>query len=391
MDKLDVRVPLFLSIIKNFLYSGRTFLKGEEDLKYKFMFVNNIAVLTILITFLLGFMRYDQNNVVMAIVDFSFSAFGVLLLYLLRKRPDMIEGISSSLLFLGYILFTALFVFSDHNTRLETFFLLIASAFFIKGVRIGFYWLLTVMATVSIIHFGGVVETNYSNFSIFSFFIYLIVILSIFNLYEKIKIAQSQNLLNLNIDLENLVKQRTEELEITNNELTKEKLVLQGLSSKDSLTGLFNRFKLEEAFEYEQKQSNRYETDLSIIMIDIDDFKSVNDTYGHNIGDVFLKEIAEILKTSFRDVDTVGRWGGEEFLILLPKTNLEDSREIAEKVRKEIELHKFTEIGNKTASFGVAAHSNNESLSSLLNRADKALYAAKENGRNRVEVAIHTS
>jgi diguanylate cyclase (GGDEF)-like protein len=391
MDKLDVGVPLFLSIIRNFLYSGRTFLKGEEDLKYKFMFVNNIAVLTILITFVLGFIRYYQNNVVMAIVDFSFSGFGVLLLYLLRKRPDMIEGISSSLLFLGYILFTALFVFSDHNTRLETYFLLIASAFFIKGVKVGFYWLLTVMATVSIIHFGGVVETNYSNFSIFSFFIYLIVILSIFNLYEKIKIGQSQNLLNLNVDLENLVKQRTEELEITNNELTKEKLILQGLSSRDSLTGLFNRFKLEEAFEYEQKQSNRYETDLSIIMIDIDDFKSVNDTYGHNIGDVFLKEIAEILKTSFRDVDTVGRWGGEEFLILLPKTNLEDSKQIAEKVRKEIELHKFTEIGNKTASFGVATHSNNESLSSLLNRADKALYAAKENGRNSVEVAIRTS
>mgnify|MGYP000234371676 CR=1 FL=1 len=391
MDKLDVGVPLFLSIIRNFLYSGRTFLKGEEDLKYKFMFVNNIAVLTILITFVLGFIRYYQNNVVMAIVDFSFSGFGILLLYLLRKRPEMIEGISSSLLFLGYILFTALFVFSDHNTRLETYFLLIASAFFIKGVRIGFYWLLTVMATVSIIHFGGVVETNYSNFSIFSFFIYLIVILSIFNLYEKIKIGQSQNLLNLNVDLENLVKQRTEELEITNNELTKEKLILQGLSSRDSLTGLFNRFKLEEAFEYEQKQSNRYETDLSIIMIDIDDFKSVNDTYGHNIGDVFLKEIAEILKTSFRDVDTVGRWGGEEFLILLPKTNLEDSKKIAEKVRKEIELYKFTEIGNKTASFGVATHSNNESLSSLLNRADKALYAAKENGRNRVEVAIRTS
>ena len=391
MDKLDVGVPLFLSIIRNFLYSGRTFLKGEEDLKYKFMFVNNIAVLTILITFVLGFIRYYQNNLVMGIVDFSFSGFGVLLLYLLRKRPDMIEGISSSLLFLGYILFTALFVFSDHNTRLETYFLLIASAFFIKGVRTGFYWLLTVMATVSIIHFGGVVETNYSNFSIFSFFIYLIVILSIFNLYEKIKIDQSQDLLNLNVDLENLVKQRTEELEITNNELTKEKLILQGLSSRDSLTGLFNRFKLEEAFEYEQKQSNRYETDLSIIMIDIDDFKSVNDTYGHNIGDVFLKEIAEILKTSFRDVDTVGRWGGEEFLILLPKTNLEDSKQIAEKVRKEIELHKFTEIGNKTASFGVATHSNNESLSSLLNRADKALYAAKENGRNRVEVAIRTS
>lgn len=377
----------FVSVVRNFLYSGRTFLKSEEDLKYKFMFVNNIAVLTILITFLIGFIRYHQNNIVMAAVDFSFSLLGILLLYLLRKRTDMIEGISSSLLFLGYILFTALFILSDHNTRLETYFLLIASSFFIKGIRIGFYWLLTVMLTVSIIHFGGVVETNYSNFSIFSFFIYLIIILSIFNLYEKIKIAQSQNLLNLNANLEKLVKQRTEELETINKELTKEKSVLQKLSSRDSLTGLFNRFKLEESFEYEQKQSRRYNTELSIILMDIDDFKSVNDTYGHNVGDIFLKEIAEILKKSFRDVDTVGRWGGEEFLILLPKTNLADSQQIAEEVRKKIELYPFREIGNKTASFGVATLSNNESLSNLLNRADKALYLAKENGRNRVEVA----
>lgn len=387
MDKLHIREPLLLSIIRNFLYSGRTFLKNEEDLKYKFVFVNNIALLTILITFVIGFIRYYENNVVMATVDLSFSIFGILLLYLLRKRPDMIERISCVLLFLGYILFTALFVFSDHNTRLETYFLLIASAFFIKGFRIGFYWLLVVVSTVSFIHFGGVIETNYSNFSIFSFFLYLIALLSIFNLYEKIKIAQSQNLLNLNADLENLVKQRTEELEIANNGLTKEKLVLQQLSSRDSLTGLFNRSKLEEAFEYEQKQSNRYETDLSIIMMDIDDFKSVNDHYGHNIGDTFLKEIAEILKASFRDVDTVGRWGGEEFLILLPKTTLEDSKKIAEKVRKEIELYQFSKIGNKTASFGVATHNDNEYLFSLLNRADKALYMAKENGRNRVEVA----
>lgn len=387
MDKLHIRDPLLLSIIRNFLYSGRTFLKNEEDLKYKFVFVNNIALLTILITFSMGFIRYYQNSLVMATIDFSFSFFGILLLYLLRKRPDMIERISCVLLLLAYILFTALFLFSDHSTRLETYFLLIASAFFIKGLRIGFYWLLVVVATVSIIHFGGVIETNYSNFSIFSFFIYLIALLSIFNLYEKIKIAQSQNLLKLNADLENLVKERTEELEIANNGLTKEKLVLQQLSSRDSLTGLFNRSKLEEAFDYEQKQSNRYETDLSIIMMDIDDFKSVNDHYGHNIGDMFLKEIAEILKTSFRDVDTVGRWGGEEFLILLPKTSLEDSKKIAEKVRKEIELYQFSKIGNKTASFGVATHNDNEYLFSLLNRADKALYMAKENGRNRVEVA----
>lgn len=373
--------------LNNFLHSGRTFSKSDEHLKYKFMFVNNVSALTILIAFVIGIVRCYQNNFIVATVDFSFSIFGILLLCLLRKRTDLIETISSTLLGLAYIMFTVIFVFSEHSTRLETYFLLIASAYFVKGTKVGVYWLITVAVTISIIQFGGLSKTNYSNFDIFSFFTYLTILLSIFHFYEKIKTAQTQNLIELNEDLENLVQQRTEELEVINNELTKEKAVLQQLSSRDSLTGLFNRFKLEESFEYEQKQSRRYNTELSVILMDIDDFKSVNDTYGHNVGDIFLKEIAEILKTSFRDVDTVGRWGGEEFLILLPKTNLVDSKQIAEEVRKKIELYPFAEIGNKTASFGVATYSNNESLSILLNRADKALYSAKENGRNRVEVA----
>ena len=359
--------------LNNFLYSGRTFSKSDEHLKYKFMFVNNISALTILIAFVIGIIRCYQNNFIVATVDFSFSIFGIILLYILRKRTDLIEIISSILLGLAYIMFTVIFIFSEHSTRLETYFLLIASAYFVKGRKIGFYWIITVALTVSIVQFGGIFETNYSDFDILSFFLYLIIILSIFHLYEKIKTAQTKNLTDLNEDLENLVQQRTEELETINNELTKEKLVLQQLSSRDSLTGLFNRFKLEESFEYELKQSRRYNTELSVILMDIDDFKSVNDNYGHNVGDIFLKEIAEILKTSFRDVDTVGRWGGEEFLILLPKTNLEDSKQIAEEVRKKIELYSFTEINNRTASFGVATHSNNESLSTLLNRADKAL------------------
>ena len=280
------------SIIRNFLYSGRIFIKSEEHLKYKFMFVNNISALTILIAFVIGIIRCYQNNFIVATVDFSFSIFGILLLYLLRKRTDLIETISSTLLGLAYIMFTVIFVFSEHSTRLETYFLLIASAYFVKGTKVGLYWLITVAVTISIIQFGGVSETNYSNFDIFSFFTYLTILLSIFHLYEKIKTAQSKNLIDLNADLENLVQQRTEELEIINNELTKEKLVLQQLSSRDSLTGLFNRFKLEESFKYEQKQSRRYNTELSVILMDIDNFKSVNDTYGHNVGDIFLKEIA---------------------------------------------------------------------------------------------------
>lgn len=386
MDKLGIGKPIIPQLMSNFLHSGRAFSKVEEDLKYKFIFVNNVAAWTIIIAFVIGIIRCFQNNFLVATADFSFSIFGILLLYVLRKRTDLIELISTSLLSLAYIMFTVIFIFSDHYTRLETYFLLIASAYFIKGTKVGFYWLIIVAGTIGVIQFGGLAETNYNTFDILSFFTYLIILLSIFNLYEKMKIAQSNNLVELNADLENLVQKRTEELEIANNELTKEKMVLKQLSSRDSLTGLFNRFKLEESFKYEQTQSKCSKADLSVIIIDLDDFKSVNDTYGHNVGDKFLMEIAEILQTSFRDVDTVGRWGGEEFLILLPKTNLENSQELAEQVRKKIERYPFTEIGHRTASFGVATLRNNESLSNLLSRADQALYSAKANGRNRVEL-----
>ena len=138
------------------------------------------------------------------------------------------------------------------------------------------------------------------------------------------------------------------------NELTQENKNLKLISSTDQLTGLCNRNKIEETFIYEKKQALRYHTDLSLIIMDLDHFKSLNDSHGHNTGDTFLKEISQELISIFRDTDVIGRWGGEEFLILLPKTNLETAQEIAERLRQSIEKKVFAGIEDKTASFGVA-------------------------------------
>lgn len=159
---------------------------------------------------------------------------------------------------------------------------------------------------------------------------------------------------------------------------------LKDLAAKDYLTGLYNRSKLDEVLEDEIKRSKRYGNDFGIIMIDIDYFKIVNDNYGHQVGDTVLCEFASVLSSAFREVDTIGRWGGEEFLIIVENTNKESIMKLAEKLRKTIEEHDFSILEQKTASFGVTVYHQKDKINELVTRADNALYEAKNNGRNKV-------
>lgn len=159
---------------------------------------------------------------------------------------------------------------------------------------------------------------------------------------------------------------------------------IEELSVTDRLTGLYNRLKLDEVFMYELVQSKRFHTPLSIILLDIDHFKHVNDTHGHQVGDQVLQHIAKILHSIGRQADTIGRWGGEEFLIILPQTDRIGAIKIGEKIRLAVEEYSFPVIGTKTASFGIAEFHDDDSQSTLVERADTALYRAKNEGRNRV-------
>ncbi len=176
------------------------------------------------------------------------------------------------------------------------------------------------------------------------------------------------------------------QLQHANAKLARDKELLQELSSTDRLTKLYNRNKLEELFEHEIEQSRRYNTPLSLIMVDLDHFKKVNDTYGHHTGDMVLQDLAGILTGSSRNSDVVARWGGEEFLILAPKTDLHQAMQLAEKIRTAVENHKFAQVGQKTGSFGIASYRERDDLTSMLKRADLALYQAKKSGRNQVAV-----
>lgn len=173
-------------------------------------------------------------------------------------------------------------------------------------------------------------------------------------------------------------------------ELEEAKKELTVLSSTDYLTKLNNRKELDCVLKTNENLFKRYKDNFSIILLDIDDFKEVNDTYGHLVGDQLLIKIAEILKKFTRQTDVVGRWGGEEFLIICPKTNVHDAMKLAENLRIRISKEKFDLISYKTASFGVSSYLENDSIADLLARADEAMYLAKAEGKNKVQVIIES-
>ena len=171
-----------------------------------------------------------------------------------------------------------------------------------------------------------------------------------------------------------------------NRKLTALNKELERRSVTDRLTGLFNRVKLEEAFEVDIQRSFRYKQSFSIIMVDIDHFKEVNDTYGHQAGDQVLVEVARLLKENVRATDIAGRWGGEEFLIICAQTDAQGALKLAQTLLLKFQHHAFPIVQRKTASFGVTTYLQGDKSNDMVARADAALYVAKSNGRNRVEV-----
>jgi diguanylate cyclase (GGDEF)-like protein len=165
----------------------------------------------------------------------------------------------------------------------------------------------------------------------------------------------------------------------------------QQLAVTDELTGLFNRRQVLSLAKNEYERSRRYQRSLSAIMIDIDQFKHINDSYGHPVGDRILRALAACCRANLRSVDLVGRYGGEEFLVLMPETDVVKAVEAAERIRRQVEAMRLpTSKGavSVTISLGVATLgvTSSMSLEQLIINADDALYAAKAAGRNRVQM-----
>lgn len=192
---------------------------------------------------------------------------------------------------------------------------------------------------------------------------------------DKINLMKKE----MNNKLEDKVQERTKQLE-------EAKQRLEQLANTDRLTMISNRMSLDFELDKQLQEAKTNGTPLSLILLDVDHFKAVNDQFGHQVGDMVLKETANLLKENIRKTDVVGRWGGEEFLVISPNTGTVEALELAEYLRQHLEAYSFNEVDQTTASFGVATYIEGDTHKSLLSRCDKALYDAKERGRNLVAV-----
>ncbi len=136
--------------------------------------------------------------------------------------------------------------------------------------------------------------------------------------------------------------------------------------------------------EQEISRAKRHETSLTVLMYDIDHFKKVNDTYGHYVGDNVLVSLTELVKNTFRDIDFMGRYGGEEFIVVMPNTTIENAEQISQRVRRKVQEYDFTTVGKLTISLGLVKLESDESAATLFKRLDDMLYFSKDSGRNRL-------
>ncbi|MFD0672867.1 diguanylate cyclase [Cohnella sp. GCM10027633] len=174
-----------------------------------------------------------------------------------------------------------------------------------------------------------------------------------------------------------------EEYERKQRELMNVNHMLETMALTDPLTGLYNRRYFQESLLANIAMFHRSQAPFSLIILDIDRFKSINDTYGHPVGDIVLKQLGQLLKSKARESDVVARYGGEEFVLLLPQANWDNAVAIAERYRASIEATPLADL-RVTASFGVATMTPGYTDETLIGQADQALYRSKENGRNRV-------
>ncbi|QXB30497.1 diguanylate cyclase [Aeromonas sp. FDAARGOS 1405] len=187
-----------------------------------------------------------------------------------------------------------------------------------------------------------------------------------------------------NQSLEQLVAERTAELVRVNEALQQRVEENRQLAETDALTGAASRYRLERALQLECERARRFHLPFTVIAMDVDNFKQINDSYGHNIGDQTLINIVALVRDHIREIDLLARWGGDEFMVLLPNTGREDALVVANKFQALMVTHPICPRGATTMSFGVAEYQQGEQKESLMVRADRALYQAKQQGKNQI-------
>ncbi len=350
--------------LDNFLYSGFRFGEDEDLLKFKFRMINSILVIVAFFTVLFGVLSDLGINDIGPIhskVDYVYSFLSLMLVLFLRRSKNNYKTTANLLLVFSLITFTSALIFVPQDEfRMIWFYLLVFVAYMLNGTSSGI--LFTIASIAVILTVNMFLELHLSQTAIMSSVLGLIIGSLLSRIYTN-KIT----------DYENSLQEKNAALGI--------------LASTDDLTGIMNRRIFKKVSERYFETVQRDNSDLTLLLLDLDHFKKVNDTYGHQVGDQLLIRFVEVIGPILRKSDILARVGGEEFAILLFKTDAEGAFTLAEKIRKEVESMTINCQGQDiyiTTSIGIAQNKESDkAFNEIYSRSDKALYKAKEQGRNR--------
>jgi len=332
-------------------------LMEETDID-KIRLIYSFTILGAFALYVFSFIHFVGKEYTIAYFEFIVATGAVINILLLKISDGKLIRVAENFILIGMIiLLTGIIIHGGiANTAIYWIYTYPLLSFFLKGNRGGLIWNIVLIGVVVILSFLNklnIVPIPYSSAEIRQALSAYIVIMVLAYIFESALLSSYEK--------------------------------IKKLATTDPLTGAFNRYQLFKKLEEEIERSKRYGSHLSLIMFDIDNFKSINDTYGHNVGDQVLKITIDTIKKHLRKTDTLGRFGGEEFMIICPNIDSEGAKKIAEKIRKlvrDINIHSIPEI---TISIGVAEYNYGEDISEFIKKADIALYSAKNKGKNRVE------
>lgn len=349
--------------LNGFFYSSFTFEEDETLLKFKFKMLNSVLVMVAFFSVLFGLMSDLGINDIgsfHAKVDYVYGSFAVLLMIFLRFSKDNYSIALHALLVASTLtFFSALVNVPQDEFRIIWFYLMIFLAYMLNGSRTGVLY--TAVSIVIILGSYYFFDLKLSQIAINSAVLGLVIGSFLSYVYTK-KVSDYENALH------------------------ETNATLKLLASTDGLTGIMNKRIFDEVSQHYFDTVQRDAEELSLLMLDLDNFKIINDTYGHQIGDLILIQFAEMIKPLLRKSDVFARIGGEEFAVLLFKTDIQGAHILAEKIHKavkQIAVECREDNIFVTTSIGLSHHKKTDvSFEEIVARADNALYRAKEKGRD---------